>query len=280
MSSIDLPPFVDASWLDARLGAVALADVRWSLDGSEGHHTYLQGHLPGAVYVDLDTVLAAPPSPEAGRHPLPTPAAFAAGLGAAGIGEDETVIAYDQGPGAIAARLVWMLRVIGQPAAVLDGGLTGWPGEVVAGEVTRPPVTRRPRPWPADRLADAELTAQLARDPDAVVVDARDPARYRGDDEPIDPRPGHVPGARNRPFTGNLDAAGRLRPIDELRARFAEVGALDAEEVVAYCGSGVTACHDVLVLERLGRTARLFPGSWSAWAADERRASALGPDPG
>jgi len=278
---VDLPPFVDEVWLQERADELLLADVRWSLDGSESFDTYLEGHLPGAIYVDLDSVLADAPSPSCGRHPLPSPEAFARGLGVAGIAEDEVVVAYDEGPGVIAARLAWMLRTIGQPAAVLDGGLGAWTGEIEDGEVSRPPVRRAPRPWPSERLADAELTARLSRSPDAVVLDARDPERYRGDVEPIDPRAGHIPGAISLPFAHNLDADGRLRPTDELRVRFAETGVLDAVEVVAYCGSGVTACHDLLVLEHVdGRSGRLYSGSWSAWSSDPERAVATGPDPG
>jgi thiosulfate/3-mercaptopyruvate sulfurtransferase len=278
---VSIPPFVDATSLERIDGEVVLADVRWSLDGSEGYDTYLERHLPGAVYIDLDSVLAASPTAAEGRHPLPSPETFARGLGAAGLSEDEVVIAYDQGPGAIAARLVWMLRVIGQPAAVLDGGLAAWKGAVESGETTRPAVRRRVRPWPQERFADADLTATLARSSDAVVLDARDPARYRGDLEPIDARPGHVPGAVNQPFADNVDPEGRLRPVDELSDRYGRLGAIHADEVVAYCGSGVTACHDLLVLEHLGAEAgRLYPGSWSAWSADPTRQAATGPQPG
>lgn len=274
-----LPPIMTADWLRDHLEDVVLADLRWSLDGSEGVDSYRQRHLPGAVYVDLDTVLAAPPSPTEGRHPLPTPERFAEALGALGIADDRPVVAYDQGPGAIAARLVWMLRAIGQSAAVLEGGLAGWSGPTVSGGVEPSPVTRQPRPWPADRLADADRTADLAGRSNAVVLDARDPERYRGDHEPVDARPGHVPGAVNLPFAHNLAADGRLLPREALVERYREAGALDADHVVAYCGSGVTACLDLLVLEHLGRSGRLFPGSWSAWSQDTSRAAAVGSEP-
>lgn len=273
-----LPPFVDADWLGPRLHEVVPADVRWSLDGSQGREQYLQATLPGAVFVDLDEVLAAPPSPRHGRHPLPTPEAFADALGELGIPEDATVVAFDQGPGAFAARLVWMLRVTGHPAAVLDGGLAGWPGPTEPGGAARPPVRRRPVPWPDHLLADADLVAALRTDPGAVLLDARSPERYRGETEPVDPRPGHVPGAVNLPVEENV-AGGRLRDRAELERRYAATGALAAREVVAYCGSGVTACYDLLVLELLGIDARLFDGSWSAWSADRRRPVATGPRP-
>lgn len=272
------PPIVDGAWVRAR-PAVVLADVRWSLDGSHGRDGYLEGHLPGAVFVDLDTVLAGPPSPTDGRHPLPSPETFARELGRLGIGADAVVVGYDQGPGTAAARLVWLLRAIGQPATLLDGGLAGWPPEELeAGEVRRPPVQRHPVPWPADRLVDTDQVERLRHRPTTVLLDAREPARYRGEHEPLDPRAGHVPGARNLPTSAN-HADGRCRSDDELRASYAEVGALDAEEVVVYCGSGVTACHDLLVLEHLGVRGRLFPGSWSAWSADPDRPAALGPVP-
>jgi thiosulfate/3-mercaptopyruvate sulfurtransferase len=275
-----LPPFVTAAELGALLTAtpdeVVLVDVRWSLDGTEGHDTYLAGHLPEAVYLDLDEVLADPPSPGEGRHPLPTPGRFAAGLGAAGIGPDDVVVAYDQGPGTVAARLVWLLRVLGQPAAVLEGGLAAWEGPREVGEVRRAPVEHPPRPWPADRLADADRVARAAADPAAIVVDARDPARFRGEVEPVDPRAGHVPGAVNLPASATVGPDARLRDREELRRRVASVGALDADEVIAYCGSGVTAAHDLLVLELLGVEGRLYAGSWSAWSADPTRPAATG----
>jgi thiosulfate/3-mercaptopyruvate sulfurtransferase len=272
-----LPAFVTAAalagWADEE---VVLADVRWSLDGTEGRDTYLAGHLPGAVFVDLDEVLSAPPSTTGGRHPLPSPARFAAGLGAAGIGPDDVVVAYDQGPGTVAARLVWLLRVLGQPAAVLEGGLAAWDGRVEVGEVRRAPVDHPPRPWPVHRLVDADRVARGSADPATVVVDARDPARFRGELEPVDPRAGHVPGAVNLPASANVGADARLRDLDELRHRYGSAGTLAADEVIVYCGSGVTATHDLLVLELLGVEGRLYPGSWSAWSADPTRPVATG----
>lgn len=273
------PPFLEAARLRGLLDAgepVRLGDVRWSLDGAQGRHTYLDGHLPGAVYVDLDTDLASAPSPAQGRHPLPEPAAFAAALGRLGVGPQDLVVAYDQGSGAIAARLAWMCRAIGQPASVLSGGLAAWDGPLEAGDVVVRPFVRTAVAWPVDKVADADLVDRLRTDPDAVVIDARAPQRYRGDDEPVDARPGHVPDAVNVPVADNLAADGRLAADADLRARYAAVGAIDAAEVVVYCGSGVTACHDLLALEQLGRSARLYPGSWSAWSADPNRPVAVG----
>jgi thiosulfate/3-mercaptopyruvate sulfurtransferase len=273
---LEPPPFVPAAWVEDRLGDVVLADVRWALDGSEGPDTYRERHLPGAVFVDLDEVLSDVGRPAVdgeprGRHPLPDPERFAVRFGEVGIGHEDLVVAYDQGPGTMAARLVWMLRVLGERATVLDGGLAAWPGPTERGEVRRPPVVRRALPWPEDRLADAGLVDRLRHRPDAVVVDARAPERFRGEVEPVDPRPGHIPGARNLPATGNVGADGRLRDLEDLRRAYASAGALDAAEVVAYCGSGVTATHDLLVLEHLGVRGRLYPGSWSAWSADPAR---------
>jgi thiosulfate/3-mercaptopyruvate sulfurtransferase len=272
----DVPPFVQAGWVGARLDGLVLADVRWSLDGSVGRDTYLAGHLPGAVFVDLETVLSDPPSAGGGRHPLPAPGRFAAGLGALGVGHDDVVVAYDQGPGTVAARLAWMLRVLGQPAAVLEGGVAAWPGPLETGDVRRAPVRRAVLEWPPERLADAGTVDRLRRAPEAAVVDAREPERFRGEVEPVDARAGHVPGAVNVPASANVDEHGHLRDLEDLRERYASAGALGADEVVVYCGSGVTATHDLLVLDLLGVSGRLYPGSWSAWSADESRPHAVG----
>lgn len=276
--AVGLPPFIDVARIRDRPEQFVLVEMRWSLDGRQNREAHLAGHLPGAVYVDLDTVAAGPPTAVGGRHPLPDPARFAADLGALGIAEDDRVVVADQGPGAIAARLVWMLRAIGGDAAVLDGGVAAWDGPLDTGEVVREPVTRRVHPWPPGLLADTDLVATLAGDGDAVVLDARDVDRFAGHgDEPPPARPGHAPGARSAPFVDNL-VRGRLAPRDELRERYASLGALDADEVVAYCGSGVTACHDLLVLEMLGVTGRLYPGSWSAWGVDPSRPVARATD--
>jgi thiosulfate/3-mercaptopyruvate sulfurtransferase len=253
-----------------------LVDVRYALDGSEGRHTYREGHLPGAVFADVDVDLAGPATALEGRHPLPAPGRFAATLGRLGIGVDDEVIAYDTAAGVYAARLVWMLRALGQRAAVLSGGLAAWDGPLEDGEVRRAPVDRRPAPWPAERLVDADEVAALAAEPGAVVLDARAAARYRGDEEPVDARAGHVPGAVNLPTASLLARDGHLLDASTLRAVVHPTGALDAPGVAAYCGSGVTACFDLLVLEELGVRGRLYPGSWSAWSSDPARPVATG----
>jgi thiosulfate/3-mercaptopyruvate sulfurtransferase len=264
---------VGVDWLRAHRGAVVVADVRWYLDGRSGRAAYDAGHLPGAVFVDLDRELAAPPGPAAGRHPLPDPELFAEGMGSLGIGDEDTVVGYDDAGGVIAARLVWMLRVTGRAAALLDGGLQAYDGPLETATPERPRAAATPRPWPADRLADADD----ALDPGTVVLDARAPDRFRGESEPVDPRAGHIPGARNVPTGEALDADGRFLPADALRARFAEAGVTATSPVVSYCGSGVTACHTLLALERAGLGAgRLYPGSWSQYSADPRRPVATG----
>jgi thiosulfate/3-mercaptopyruvate sulfurtransferase len=257
-----------------------LLDVRWALGDDRGRERYLEAHLPGAVFVDLDEALAAHGSPEDGRHPLPSPERFAAELGRCGIGDGSVVLAYDDAGGVIAARLVWLLRAVGVDAALLDGGLLAHDGELETGWVEPTPATLTPRPWPAELLADLDTVVAAAHADGAVVLDARVPERYRGDVEPVDPRPGHIPGARNLSTRDHVDASGRFLPLEALRRRFAEAGVDEATDVVAYCGSGVTATHTLLALERAGlRRGRLYPGSWSAYAATDRPA-ATGPDPG
>jgi len=266
-------PVVDLEWVLARPSRVVLADVRWYLDGRSGRAAYEQGHLPGAVFVDLDRRLAGEPSPERGRHPLPDPRVFAEGMAEAGIGDGDQVVAYDDEGGIVAARLVWLLRVVGHDAALLEGGLGAYPGELERGDVTRPRAVFTARPWPGARLAGIDDAA----DPANVVLDARDGDRYRGEREPVDPRPGHIPGARSVPCRENLDPEGRLLPLDRLRERFAQAGAADASRVVSYCGSGITACHNLLVLEHAGLgLGRLYPGSWSQYSHDSDRPAATG----
>lgn len=260
-----IPPFVDLAWLKQHRSEVVVADVRWYLDGRSGRAAYEAGHIPGAVFVDLDTALSRRADPaEGGRHPLPEPEEFAAAMAALGIGDRDTVVGYDDDGGAIAARLVWMLRVIGHDAAVLNGGLQAWDEDLSTESAVRAPARFTARPWPPDRLAtidDAAVAADL--------IDARARDRYLGAPDDHDPRAGHIPGARSVPCRENLDASGRLLPAEELRARF---GVADATGVISYCGAGVTACHNLLAMEHAGLGAgRLFPGSWSQWSRDSTR---------
>ncbi|WP_448612395.1 sulfurtransferase [Geodermatophilus sp. URMC 60] len=271
-----LPPVVGASWLREHREDVVVADVRWYLDGRSGRAAYDAGHLPGAVFVDLDRWLAARAEPGAGRHPLPEPEVFAEGMAALGIGDDDPVVAYDDAGGVVAARLVWMLRGTGHDAALLDGGVAAWDGPLEQAVPEPAPAVFTARPWPAQRLAGPED----AVDPAAVVLDARDPERYRGDHEPVDPRAGHVPGAVNVPARANLGADGRFLPVEQLRATFAAAGVTAGSDVVSYCGSGVTACHNLLALELAGLPqGRLYPGSWSQYSADPDRPIAVGDRP-
>jgi thiosulfate/3-mercaptopyruvate sulfurtransferase len=270
-----IPAFVDIEWVLAH--RPVLADVRWYLDGRSGRAAYEGGHLPGAVYVDLDEVLADPPGPDAraGRHPLPSPERFATGLGAAGIGDGDVVVGYDDAGGAIAARLVWLLRAIGQEAALLDGGLRAWPGELERGRpaAPRPPTTFTPVPWPSALLAGIEEVAST-RD---VMIDGRDPVRFGGGPDPVDPRSGHIPGALSVPARDHVDAEGRLLSPEVLRERFSGAGVGAGTPVVSYCGSGVVACLNLLVLEHIGLgRGRLYPGSWSQWSRDPARAVETG----
>ncbi len=269
----ELAPLVSAEWLAEHRDEVALIDVRWYPDGRSGRESYDAGHIPGAAWIDLDAYLADPPEPALGRHPLPAPERFAAGMALVGIADDTPVIAYDDSGGMGAGRLVWLLRALGHPAALLDGG---------AGRLERPARhlvdacrSRRPS-HPATgrttRLATLEEVPSLP-----LLVDARAPERFRGDVEPLDPRAGHIPGAVNAPWPANLDENGRYRPAESLRETFEALGVRAGEDVVVYCGSGVTACQTLLALEAAGIDgARLYPGSWSQWCSDPDRPAALG----
>ena len=255
-----IAPLVDRSAIGP--GAV-LADVRHHLDGRSEHESYRAGHLPGAAFVDLHRWLAGPPSPEAGRGPLPEPEVFAEGMMRAGISNGDVVVAYDDEGGVVAARLVWMLRALGEQAALLDGGLRGWDGPLQTDEGERPRGRFTARPWPAERLAGIDDAADARN----VVLDARPGPRFRGETEPIDPVAGHIPGARSVPAREHLGADGFHRPAPELRARFEAAGVRGDTPVVAYCGSGVTACHELLALELAGfPPGRLYPGSWSQYS--------------
>jgi len=284
---VPVPPIVDAAWLAERLadrlvdantsgGHLAICDVRSTMSGAHPEADYLAKHLPDAVLVMLDDVLAAPPASIAGRHPLPDPTDFARSLGALGIGDDDLVVAYDDRGGAFASRLVWMLRTIGRRAALLDGGIDAWNGDIATGPTTpRPPTVTSPVDWPADAVADADRVVAHV-EAGGVVVDSRDAARYAGEVEPIDAVAGHVPGAINLPFTHNLGPDGTFRPVSELDGRFAAAG-VDGDAIV-YCGSGVTACHNALAIEHagLGRPT-VYVGSWSGWSSDPDRPVATGP---
>lgn len=257
-------PFVSADWLGDHPEAV-LVDVRSYPDGSSGREAYERAHLPGAVYVEVEGVLAGPASPADGRHPLPSPEAFAVGMAEAGIGDEDVVVAYDDDSGAIAARLVWMLRVTGHQSALLDNGLTGWRGRRESGAVMRASATFTASPWPKEVLVSIDEVT------DVPLLDARPSNRYLGDPDPRDPRAGHIPGAVSLPCRDNVGADARLLPVPELRRRLVDAGVVDGW--ASSCGSGVTACHTLLLAEHIGLPAgRLYVGSWSQWAHTDRPA--------
>lgn len=278
---------VDAATLEGRLGApgLVLLDARFRLaDPTAGRGLWAQGHLPGAHYADLDRHLSAPVGPGTGRHPLPAPEALAHRLSRWGIGPDTSVVVYDDAGGAIAARAWWLLRWLGHDdVAVLDGGLAAWMangGRLESGHVAAAPGAFTPRPRPEWVVATPEL-AVGPHDRPGVLVDVREAVRYRGLEEPIDPVAGHVPGAVNLPWQGNLGPDGRLLPRARLAARYrAVVGDSDPGGVVFMCGSGVTACHGLLAMAHAGLgDGRLYAGSWSEWILDPARPVA-GPEAG
>lgn len=281
---MSVEPLVTPEWLNERLGDpnVLPIDTRWYLtEPRRGRAEYDAGHIAGAPYMDLDADLAAPRGQGPGRHPLPTPEQFAAAAGRAGIGPDTHVIAYDSSGGAYAARLWWLLRYFGhENVSLLDGGWAAWqaagfPTETAAPEVAPAEFVAVPHPG---RVVDAEQVDRLRRDPRALVLDARATERYEGQVEPIDPQAGHIPGARSAPFAGNLSANGTFKSADELRDRYLALGADAADPIVCYCGSGVTAAHDVFALHVAGRTdVLLYEGSWSDWSSDPTRPVATGP---
>ena len=256
----------------------AIVDCRFSLaDTERGRRAYREAHLPGALYAHLDDDLSGVIKPGiTGRHPLPDIDAFAETLSAWGIDEHVQVVAYDDFGGGIAARLWWMLRWLGHDAvAVLDGGYPAWQRLALPtrpGDEARPPRRFVPHPHPA-MIADVDEVATSRTDPACRVVDARTAKRYRGEHEPIDPVAGHIPGAVSAPFGDSLDADGHFLPPQTLRRRFsALLGGVPPERVTCYCGSGVTATHNLLALTHAGLPgARLYPGSWSHWITDPTR---------
>jgi thiosulfate/3-mercaptopyruvate sulfurtransferase len=270
---------VGAEALAAHLGDPGwkIFDCRCSAsDPADGERRYREGHLPGARHADLDRVLAAPPGPGTGRHPLPDRDTFAAWLGAEGVGNDTQVVAYDDAGGAFAARLWWLMRWMGhEAAAVLDGGLQAWQamgGGLETGAAPAPEPVRFEAGTPRVAAVDTRGVAAIvlgARE--GRLVDARNSQRYHGENEPIDPVAGHIPGAGNLPYPGNLDRQGLFLAPEELRQRFGSLSG-DPREVVHYCGSGVTACHNFLAMEHAGlHGSRLYPGSWSEWIRDPAR---------
>ena len=267
-------PLIAAEDLSALLDSPerpTVLDVRWEVTTGPGRADYLRAHLPGAVFVDLDAELASAPG-AGGRHPLPDPDSFVAAMRSAGVRHGRPVVVYDAATSIAAARAWWLLRYFGhEQVRVLDGGFAAWReagGRLESGEHLPTPGDFIGRPG-AMPLVDADGAAALASD--GVLLDARAPERFAGEEEPIDPVAGHIPGAVNRPTADNVGPDGRFRPSDALRTEFEALGVSADGETGAYCGSGVAATHEVLALELAGLHSALYIGSWSDWITDPRR---------
>jgi thiosulfate/3-mercaptopyruvate sulfurtransferase len=257
---------------------VVLLDVRWKLGGRPGREDYLAGHLPGAVFVGLDTELAAHGEPQDGRHPLPSLESLQAAARRWGLREGDSVVAYDDNGNLAAARLWWLLGWAGfDDVRLLDGGLAAW--VAAGGTLETDDVVAEPGnvTLGGGHLATIDIDGAAAYS--GVLLDARAAERYAGEVEPIDPKAGHIPGAVSAPTTDNLDADGRFRPAVELRRRFEALGVREGVDVAAYCGSGVTAAHEVAALAIAGFDAGLYPGSWSQWSNHDDRPVATGVSP-
>lgn len=285
---MNVPLLVTTEWLAAHLGDrdLRIADVRWSLlDKDKGRSAYLQGHIPNAVFMDVDGDLSSPRGQGPGRHPLPRPETFAAAMSRAGIGASTHVIAHDSGDGSTASRLWWLLRYFGhERVSLLDGGFARWVAEGRALERAVP--SHPPEPFAAEPRAamrvDADQVERLRTGARTLLLDSRMAERYEGKVEPIDPVAGHIPGARNRPYPANVRSAEDPRFLEpaRLREQFTQLGAADADRVVAYCGSGVNACQNLFALQLAGfDTGLLYEGSWSDWCSVRSRAMSTGSEP-
>jgi thiosulfate/3-mercaptopyruvate sulfurtransferase len=253
-----------------------LLDVRWQLASGADRDAFLAGHIPGASFIDLDTQLAGPPG-LAGRHPMPDADQFGADMRDAGVNDDRPVVTYDGANATAAARAWWLLRYFGHSkVAVLDGGLASWIAAgypLATGAPPPQPGVFEPRPGGMP-IVDASGAARLAEQ--GILLDARAPERFQGVSEPIDPVAGHIPGARNFPTLENVEVSGHFREPAKLLSAFERAGVSSDAELGAYCGSGVTAAHEVLALELAGYRASLYPGSWSEWITDPSRPVASG----
>ena len=276
---IDANTLANALQGDERMQKWRLFDCRFNLtDKQAGQRAYLEGHLPGALFADLETDLSAPISPASGRHPLPEEAMFERLLGKWGLTPDHHVVVYDDCGGVIALRLWWMLRWAGHKrASLLDGGIAAWreAGFTLSRSIPTPEPTHYPASFDRNAWVTSDELAVATRQGRCVLLDARSPERFNGEVEPIDSVAGHVPGAVNLPFNGNLNDRGYILPVDELRIRFEKrLGSeFSPQTAIHMCGSGVTACHNLFSMELAGfKAGRLYPGSWSEWIRDPQRA--------
>ena len=269
-------PLISPEWLREHIDDrdLRVIDFRWYLMGGKGRDAYERGHIPGAVFVDLEAVTG---KDRGGRHPLPPGEQFEKEMQKAGIGPRTKVIAYDDAGGSIASRLWFLLRLFGHPSqAVLDGGLAAWGGPLETQESAADRGAFRSSEPDRSGILDYDDVRRLAGVP---IIDARAGERYRGEKEPIDPKAGHIPGARSAPWAENLGPDGRFKSGEELRKRFAELGVGAESGAVAYCGSGVNATHDLLAMELAGiKNGRLYAGSWSDWSSRDAPV-ATGPHP-
>lgn len=268
-------PIVSPEWLHEHIDDADLRviDFRWYLMGGRGRDAYERGHIPGAVFVDLEAVTGE----GGGRHPLPTAQQFEVEMQKAGVGLRTKVVAYDDAGSSIASRLWFLLRFFGHESqAVLDGGLAAWGGPLATDAPAVATGTFRAREPDRSGILDFDDVRRLTGVP---LIDARAGERYRGEKEPIDPKAGHIPGALSAPWAENLRPDGRFKSPQELRERFAQLGIGDEKGAVAYCGSGVNATHDLLAMELAGiKNGRLYAGSWSDWSSREAPI-ATGPNP-
>ena len=284
--SSEFGPLVSVEWLRERVYGpgdpdLLVVDVQFDLrDAGVGRDNYLERHIPRAVFADLERDLSAPKTGRNGRHPLPSVSAMADTFGRLGVGDETTVVAYDRSGGMFAARLWWMLHYLGhRRVALLDGGLDAWQGtghEVHGGRVPTRPRVFTPRPRPEFAVAVAEIEADLrvgSASRDYLLLDAREPVRWRGETEPFDPVAGRIPGARNHLWKRNLDRKGAFLPAAELAQRFAPLAEdREGRRIVCYCGSGLTAAHNALALTLAGLDGvAVYSGSWSEWCADGTR---------
>lgn len=267
---------VSTDWLASHLNdpVLRICDVRWYLlPPKTGPNEYARGHIPNAVFVNIDGQLAEPPLQGPGRHPLPKPERFAEAMSRAGIEAGTHVVAYDDSGGSNAARLWWLLRYYGhQAVSLLDGGINKWIAEGRALQIETPRVERThfvARVTDPDRVVNKNQVQAVQNDSRVLILDSRVAERYEGRTEPIDPRAGHIPGAKNAPLAGNLNADFTFRSPEELHDRFAALGADRARQIIAYCGSGVNACATLFALARGGfDNTLLYEGSWSDWSRD------------